>query len=93
MAELHEAMDAILSPNGDVHAAHEHTYYLGSVLRSGETTDNPLVVEIDVTNLGEPVVPILEHQGWRVRVVAGQGEEPIHGRVNGIELRVVRANE
>ena len=35
-------MDSVLTLNGDVCAAHEHTYLLGSVLRSGQSPRVPL---------------------------------------------------
>ena len=85
------ALDAVLLPNGDVRTERDPGYYLGSILHSGQFPEGqPLLVEIDVGNLGRPAVAILDTFGWRVRVLGGQGSEPIHGRVNGIELRVVR---
>ena len=82
-------MEAILLRNGDVYAAHEHTYLLGTVRAAGhEYSDNPLQVEIDLSEMGEPTVPIRESQGWKVRVLPGQGKEPVHGRSSGIELRI-----
>ena len=87
-------MDAVLLPNGDVHAAGDHGYLLGSILRSGEVPGGQsLVVEMNIAELGQPTVPILDTMGWRVRVVEGQGDEPAHGRSNGVELRVVRPSE
>lgn len=80
------AMDAVLLPNGDVHAAQQHTYYLGTIHRSGRSAEGqPLVAEIDIAELGEPTVPILQSMGWRVRVVAGQGREPVQGRFRGVQ--------
>ena len=55
-------MDAVLTGIGDVYAAHDHVYLLGSILRSGQDpTETTLRVEIDVEELGEPTIPI--HQG------------------------------
>ena len=87
-------MDAVLLPNGDVYGRPDHGYYLGSILTSGQSLDSrSLVAEITIDDLGMPTEPIMETMGWRVRIVGGQGTEPIHGRVYGVQLRVVRSNE
>ena len=88
------AIAAVLLPNGDVHKEDEHTYYLGTVRVTGDdlevSTPSPLIAEISIQGLGEPTVPCLQQLGWRVRVLPEQTQQPVHGRTNGILLRVVR---
>ena len=91
-----EALAGVLLPNGDVYSADDHTYYPGAVRVTGDdlevSSPSPLIAEISINDLSEPTVSCLEQLGWGVRVVSGQGQEPVHGRTNWIFLRVVREN-
>ena len=89
-----ESIAAVLLPNGDVRKEDEPTYLLGSIkIASDEqdvSTPPPLIAEISISNIREPTVSCLQQLVWSVRVLPGQTREPIHGRTNGILLRVVR---
>ena len=78
-----EAISGVLLLNGDVYREDDHAYFLGTVRVTGEDLDVasplPLITELSINDLREPSVPCLEQLGWRVRVVPGQTQEPIHG--------------
>ena len=89
-----EAISAVLLlPDGEVWHADDTGYSLGSIFASQDDLDlsnsRPLIAKINVSELGAPTVEYHQQEGWRVHVLAGQGQEPIQGRTNVILLRVV----
>ncbi len=88
---LQTPFDAVLLPNGDIWARDDTGYNLGKLLHAEEMTgpNTPLRAEIAVADLKDPTIPFRDELGWPVRIVSGQGKEPIQGRTAGISLRVV----